>query len=226
MSKYPQQLLLALGLIGAATLPASAAIYNDSLGDNFDGNAHMDIASVEVTNDATNITVKVTLNGPIGSPNDWGKYMMGIDSAAGGDSAGNGWARPISMPGMDYWIGSWVDSGGRVQLFLYNGSSWVGQAAPTQSIGTNSVTWTVPQASLGLTIGNSFNFDVYTAGGGSGDSANDASSNPSQSTTGWGGPYNSNALVSSYTLTPVPEPAVLGLFSLAGLSLVRRRNRA
>jgi hypothetical protein len=29
---------------------------------------------------------------------------------AGGNDTGNPWARAISMPGMDYWIGSWVDS--------------------------------------------------------------------------------------------------------------------
>jgi len=226
MSKTLYKSLLALGIIGAATIPASAAIFNDATGENFDGNAHMDIASVEVTNDATNLTVKVTLNGSIASPNDWGKYMMGIDSTAGGDSAGNGWGRPISMPGMDYWIGSWVDSGGGIQLWNYNGASWVGLAAPILAIGTNSVTWTIPQTSLGLTIGNSFNFDVYTAGGGGGDSANDASSNASQSTTGWSGPYNSSTNVSNYTLTAIPEPGVLGLFGLAGLALIRRCRRA
>ncbi len=225
MSKHLYKSLLALGVVGASALPASATIYTDSTGENFDGNAHMDIASVEVTNDATNVIVKVTLNGSIANPNDWGKYMMGIDSAVGGDSAGNGWARPISMPGMDYWVGSWVDSGGGVQLYQYTGS-WNQIAAPSQTIGANSVTWTIPQASLGLTIGNSFNFDVYTAGGGSGDSANDASSNPNQSTTGWSGPYNSSTLVSTYTLTAVPEPGVVGLFGLAGLALIRRRGRA
>jgi len=151
--------------------------------------------------------------------------MMGIDSTTGGDSAGNGWARPISMPGMDYWVGSWVDSGGGVQLWQYSGS-WNQLAAPTQTIATNSVTWTIPMASLGLSIGNSFKFDVYSGGGGSGDGANDASSNPNQTHPGpnWGDSYNSGTLVSTYTLTAVPEPGVLGLFGLAGLALIRRRS--
>ena len=56
------------------------------------------------------------------------------------------------------------------------------------------------------------------------DSANDASSNPAQSTTGWSGPYNSGTTVSTYTVTSVPEPASLGLLAAAALPLLRRRR--
>ena len=51
--------------------------------------------------------------------------MVGIDSVTGGATSGNGWGRPISMSGgMDYWIGSWADSGTGQEVYHYSGSSW------------------------------------------------------------------------------------------------------
>ena len=67
---------------------------------------------------------------------------------------------------------------------------------------------------LGLAVGNSFQFDVYTSGGGGTDSAIDALANPSQSVSDWGNAYNSGALVDTYTLTSVPEPASCVLLGL------------
>jgi hypothetical protein len=73
----------------------------------------------------------------------------------------------------------------------------------------------VPLAVLGLEGDESFDFDVYAAGGGGTDSANDASSNPNPSTTGWSGPYDSGTNVSRYTVV-VPEPTALGALALGG----------
>ncbi len=102
--------------------------------------------------------------------------MMGIESALGGDPAGNGWGRPIGMAsGMDYWVASWVDFGGGGEIRNWTGA-WNLQAATYNpnpdalavSKDTASVTLTFNFAGLGLTSGSSFNFDVYTSGGGGG----------------------------------------------------------
>jgi hypothetical protein len=212
-------------LIGSA---AQAAVYTDATGENFDGNAHMDIASVEVTNDATNITFKINLNGSIANPNDWGKYLVGIDTnAATGDTGtpvGNPWGRNIRMAnGMDAFIGSWVDSGGGSQPWTFTGGSWTQNGSGTPVLGTNSTTITTSLASLGLTPGQTFNFDVYSSGGNGGDSANDALGNAAQTISNWPGPYDSGNNVRQYTVV-VPEPASLGVLALAGLVAARRRR--
>lgn len=225
-SLYP--VLAGTGLMLAA---ANGAIFNDITGEEFSGNAILDIASVEVFNDATDISFTINLEGdPTGA--DWGKYLIAIDSKAGGDTAGNGWDRPISMPsGMDYWIGSWVDAGGGAETYSWNGASWDLDNAtysPPSAVGfpvitTSSVTVTTTLASLGLSEGDSFVFDVFSAGGGGGDSANDALSDPDQSISDWAGPYVSNSAL-TFSVVPEPTSMVLGVLGLAGLIGLRRRR--
>jgi hypothetical protein len=57
--------------------------YTDATGELFGTYPNVDIASVKVTNDLTEITfiINVTEN-PL--TNDWGRYMIAIDSAEGG----------------------------------------------------------------------------------------------------------------------------------------------
>jgi len=224
-----------LGIAGAAILAAAvstapAAIYNDATGENFDGNAHMDIASVAVTNDATSITFTITLNGSIAPSNDWGKYLVGIDTSnATGDAAspvGNPWGRNIAMADkMDAFIGSWVDSGGGFQPWTFAGGSWTQNGSGTPTLATTSTTITTSLASLGLSLGQTIKFDVYSSGGNGGDSANDAAANASQSTTGWGGPYTTPASGGLVYTVAVPEPASMGIVAgLVGMGLMRRRR--
>lgn len=225
--------LLAVAVaVGPSALGAS---FFDTVGDNFDGNAHMDITSVDVSDDGTNITFKINVNAAsITSPADWGKYCVGIDTGAGtGDPTvpkGNAWGRNIAMAGkMDAWIGSWVDSGGGFQPWTYNGASWTqnGQFVPVLS--GNSTTITTTLASLGLSAGQSFKFDVYTTGGGGNDSANDSLANPNQSISDWPGPYTTPSAGEpggALMYTTVPEPATFALVGLMGVALVgvtRRR---
>jgi len=223
-------LIVGAGLSWAAASSASAAtIYTDTTGDNFDANAHMDITSVEVSNDATNITFKINLNGTIANPTDWGKYLVGIDtnSATGdtGNPVGNPWGRNIRIgTGMDAFIGSWADSGGGSQPWTFAGGVWTQNGSGTPVLGTNSTTITTSLASLGLTPGQTFKFDVYTSGGGGGDSANDALSNPSQSISNWPGPYDSGTQLSQYTVNVVPEPMSIATIGLAGMALIARRR--
>jgi hypothetical protein len=215
----------------AAAHQANAALYSDSTGENFTGagGGILDISSVEVTDTPTDLIFKINLAGdPVVT--DWGKYMVAIDSVPGGDTTGNGWARPISMSsGMDYWIGSWVDSGNGIEL--RNAPAWgliaasYGPNAGNVSVTKNSssVTVGVKLADLGLSPGSSFDFDVYTSGGGGGDSAVDALANPAQSIADWGGPYDS-VLKYTYT-TAIPEPSTFALLGLGGLALVAIRRR-
>ena len=188
----------------------------------------MDIASVQVSNTLTDITFKINLNGSIGSPNDWGKYLVGIDTGAGGDTGspvGNPWGRNIRMPGgTDAFIGSWADGGGGFQPWTFAGGAWVQNGSGAPVLAGSSTTITTSLASLGLSPGQTINFDVWTSGGNGGDSANDALSNPNQSTTGWGGPYDTGTQVSTYTLA-VPEPTTIALLAPATLALMRRRAR-
>jgi hypothetical protein len=218
-------------LVGSA-LPTQALSFSDAIGETINGGI-LDITSVEVNNTATALTFKINLAGdPVVT--DWGKYMIGIDSAPGGDTAGNGWARPIRMSsGMDYFVGSWVDFGNGAEIRNWTGSTWNLQSATYNpnpdalaiSKDTSSVTLTFNFAGLGLSTGSSFLFDVYTSGGGGSDSAIDALANPVQSVANWPDAYDSAQNVYSYTITQVPEPAAGLLFGMGGLLLLRRVRR-
>lgn len=221
---------IVVGLLSAFNYSAPAAIYNDATGENFTGagGGILDISSVEVTDTATDLIFKINLTGPIANPNDWGNYMVGIDSVVGGDTAapvGNPWNRPITMSsGMDYWLGSWVNGGGGSQIWNYT-TSWSGPVSGGISLDTSSLTITAPLLSLGLSAGQSFNFDVYSSGADGNPGAIDALANPNQTINDWGVAYDSGSLVYTYTVTPIPEPSALALIGLGGAVLARRLIR-
>jgi hypothetical protein len=182
----------------------------------------LDITSAVVTSTATNITFKINLAGnPVTT--DWGKYMVAIHSEAGGDTTGNAWLRPIGMDvGMNYWLGSWVDSGNGVTAWHYTNHSWsaVGGSVPnggnpqvpelTIIKDTSSVTITSPLWLLGLSGGQTIQFDIYTSGAGSTDGAIDALANPAQTITNWSQYYNSGTNVATYTLSTIGMPLAFG----------------
>ena len=215
-------LIVAVVLMAA---PAFGTIYTDATNDldaavNFD---HLNFTGAEVTNDPANISFEISLVGDVQSVN-WGKYMIGIDSVAGGNTNGNGWARPISMSsGMDYWFGGWVDAPtDNIQLWQYDNDAWTNIAVYTSTINPNSVVYTVPLSALGLSYNDIFTFDIYSSGGGSGDSAIDALSLSTPTVTNWPGPYDSGANVSTYQVL-IPEPASIFLM-LLGLGLIAFRK--
>lgn len=226
--KSVSTLLVVAALAGPT---AFAATFLDATGETI-GPGILDIASVEVNNTATTLSFKINLAGnPVTT--DWGKYMIGIDSAPGGDVVGNGWARPIGMAsGLDYWVGSWVDFGNGAEIRNWTGT-WNLQSATYNpnpdalaiSKDASSVTLSFNFAGLGLIPGSTFAFDVYTSGGGGGDSAIDALGNPAQSIANWGDPYNSGANVATYTISAVPEPTLGGLLAVSGLLVFRRGLR-
>jgi hypothetical protein len=230
------QKLFTTVILGCALVSASAASYGDATGEidaNVGNHPHLDISSVDVSNTGTTLSFKINLVGdPVAT--DWGKYMIGIDSVGGGDTAGNGWARPISMSsGMDFFLGGWADSGNGAEVRNWTGSAWNLQSA---TYGTNpdaisvskdasSFAFTLDFAGLGLIPGSTFDFDVYSSGGGGTDSAVDAAGNPATSITTWNQPYDSGANVFSYTITAVPEPTILALLGMAGvMAFMRRRS--
>jgi hypothetical protein len=223
--------------------------YTDPAGDidpSFDTAAGtLDILGMEVTNNSTDITFKLSVNGNV-STTAWGKFMIGIATGGTGTTTGNGWNRPINLSspigGMDYWIGSWVDSGGGAELYSY-GSVWSLSGATYNSNfpgsfsfaggATSTVTYTATLASMGLAVNDVFYYDAYSSGGGGGDSAVDALANPNVSITGWGGPYTSSTTGSSgpglNSYQVVPEPSTVALLALSALGVAgyaaRRRAR-
>jgi hypothetical protein len=217
----------AVAALAAVSLNASAATYNDSIGETISG-SHIDITSVEVNHTATDLIFKINLAGdPVAT--DWGKYMIGLNTIAGGDDVGNGWGRPISMSGMDYWIGTWADFGNGAEIRAYSGS-WNLQSATYNPNPDNvsfakdnsSVTIQFAYAGLGIIPGTAFFFDIYTSGGGGADGAIDALSASTQSIGNWGDSFTTQSPL-SYTV-PVPEPTTLALLGL-GASLVISRLR-
>lgn len=205
---------------------ASATIFTDPTGDLFNsGDVHMDLTAVEVTNTPSTVTFRIEVAAAAINSPDWAKYQVGIDTGAvTGDATtpnGNPWGRLVSMSDkMDTWIGSWVDGGGGAQSWVHTGS-WAQTNSAAVSIAGNSTSFTFNIADLGLTPGQTFNFDVYATGGGP-DGANDALSVATQASSNWNVPFQTTTPL-SYTLV-VPEPTTLGLLAGAGLLCLRRRK--
>ena len=235
--KTPVVRSLVFALLALVVFPqaGTATLYSDSTNDVGVGSfPNLDIVEVLITNNATHLFFDIKVNADINAT-AWGKYMVGIDSPnqAGGDTAsnGNGWGRPINFgaPGMDYWIGSWVDGGGGAQVWEYSGS-WNLTANPVVDLSNAAAgrtAFSVSLADLGLSAGQTFRFDVFSSGGGGGDGAIDSLTNPGVTVSNWGDQYTASSL-SSYTVAAIPEASQFLLISAASvlsLGLTRLRKR-
>ncbi len=181
-------------LLGPGLLLANAAFgqttYTDALGDNY-GGPEVDISSVVVSNDATNLNILMNLNsaasiGP--TANHFGNYEFGIqeNGGAGGQTAingnfnlndptaGNPYGNAVGIStGENYFIGSFLAGAtfsGGAQLYSYSttgGWTQVGSNATLNQVnsGAPSLSFSFPLSALGLTVGSSFKFDAWTTFG-------------------------------------------------------------
>ena len=241
----------AFAVSSSFAIQGTTSPYSDPAGDinadiishiNSSGSGTLDILGMEVSNDATDITFTLTVNGNI-STTGWGSFMIGIATGGTGTTTGNGWNRPINLSspigGMDYWIGSWVDSGGGSDLYSYGATSWNFPSTPagfSLAAGASStISYTLTLLSLGLAPNDVFYFDAYSSfsGGRGFNTAIDALSNPNVSVTSLGQTYTSSTTgtggvgLNSYQV--VPEPTTYALLALGALGMAgyaaRRRAR-
>ena len=233
----------ALAVSSSFAVQGTTSPYTDAVGDIDPGistaGGTLDMLGMEVTNDSTDITFTLTVNGDV-STTDWGKFMVGIATGGTGTTTGNGWSRPINLSspvgGMDYWIGSWVDGGGGAEFYNYDGIGWTGPsslAGFSFAAGASStISFTLTLSSLGLAPNDVFYFDAYSSGGGGGDSAIDVLANPNISITDWGQTYTSSTTgdaglgLNSYQVVPEPSTYALLVISALGLAGYAARRRA
>lgn len=216
-----------------------AVIYTDAVSDTVGGPGHyMDISSVEVTNDAQNLYFSVsTVDNAAFVADEFARFMIGIDSVVGGDSAANAWSELITMPGMDFFGGGFTDSGSGSAINFHSSAlgawpewvsgdnTWV--AYSEAGADSTGVSFSVALSDLGLDVGDTFNFDVYT-GWSTGYAMDAVGLNDGTLTQNdWASAYDSGGNVLSYTV--VPEPSIfagaLGLFA-GFLVFFRRRQKS
>ncbi|HEX4053121.1 MAG TPA: autotransporter-associated beta strand repeat-containing protein [Tepidisphaeraceae bacterium] len=155
----------------------------------------------------------------------YGLYEIGLETVpgAGSTTVANPYGEPIGIStGMNYWIGSWTNQTigppdiGDNQVYSYSGGAWnliAGNGTSpyvttTTALTPTSITLGIPLASLGLSVGNTFNFDAWTTFGSSEGGAYDALDSGAAATsaagnTPWNGtPYDSaTATGSTYSTT-------------------------
>jgi hypothetical protein len=220
-------LFAAAALVVAAGLAQAApSVYNDAENDLFDnGFSNLDIKSVTVDNDATNVYISVETRGFA----NWTKYMMYFNTSTGSDfTSGNAWTRPVNLTTqIDRYLGSWADAANaNQQNWSWDGFNWNLDSTTDNDqsqIGANVMKFTISRAALGLTnLGDVLLFDVATSGGGGGDPGVDHLSRFDMATTGWGEASTSGNFL-AYTMQ-VPTPGSLALIGMGGLLAARRRR--
>jgi len=227
----------AAGLVGIA----HADVYNDNSGNHLAGGDlhdfyasqgfnHLDIVSVTVSNDATNLYFDIHLNADIDATS-WGNYMIGLNVNGAGAATDNPWGpRPISWNGqpVSHWIGTWANDGGSGiggQVWEHDGIGWAQIAGLSSSDdsqhGSGHQMFSVALSDLGAVVGDDINFDVMTSGGGGGDPGVDHLSRADFSSDHWGSGSTSGAFL---TYRIVPAPGSIALLAFGALAGARRRR--
>jgi hypothetical protein len=237
--------ILAVMVLAAGA--ASADVYSDNSGNHLAGGDlhdffasqsfnHLDILSVTVTNDATNLYFDIAVNADIDATS-WGKYIVGMDTGrnAGDNSTDPGsWNRNVNWNrGITDFLGTWADDFGTGmggELRQYDGSAWgltdatylggglVGGSDADHAAGIQRV-W-VSLAALGLGVGDWIEFDVFSSGGGS-DPGVDHLSRFDFATDSWGTTSQAGDFL-KYRI--VPSPSSLAMLGMGGLVAMRRRR--
>ena len=209
-------LMLPLAAVAGST--AFAEVYYDETFDQGPDNGNLDLVSVTVTNDDTNLFFAIETR----EIADWTKYLAFIDT--GGDGAtgnNNAWFRNVEMGGasIDFFAGAWLDGGGGIALSNWDGSDWQGWGGAGLSIdwAANTVTMSFDLDSLGVALGQTIGFEIGTSGGNNGDPATDLMRGNSGT---WNGSSSFDGML---TYTVVPAPGAVSLLAMAGLIARRRR---
>jgi hypothetical protein len=217
-----KNVLALVAVAGLATAAQAATTYNDAQNDLFDnGFGNLDITSVVVSHDASNLYVTVNTR----SYQNWTKYMLYFRTTNTVDeTSSNAWNRPVTLnTNIDRYIGSWVDApANNQQNWSFDGLQWNldNTSSNDQSqTGSNAVTFTISRAFLGLTTDGTVYFDVATSGGGN-DPGVDHLSQSGQATSGWGNPSSSG----QFAAYVIPAPGAFALLGLGGLVAGRRRR--
>ncbi len=232
-----RQILMAAA-IAALAGGASADVFNDNSGSTNDGGDldaffadqgfnHLDIVSVTITNDATNLYVDIQLNADLDAT-AWGKYALALNNGSSPSDAGNGWGRNIDWAGqtITHWVATWADDGGTGiggQVWSFNGGwSETGSLAGTDDSqhAAGHQIFTVALADLGLGFGDVMLFDVVSTGGGN-DPGVDHLSRADAATNDWG---TTSVAGNFLAYTIVPAPSAFALLGLGGLAAARRRR--
>ena len=164
-------------------------------------------------------------------------------ASSGDTSLVNPWGPHVGIStGVNSLINTW---GTGASALTYSSGSWTQNASASYNAGGTGYTYatmTFSLTSLGLSVGDSFNFDVvstYTSGTQSAYGALASTGYPAESDSSWqpwsGSNYYDSATDASstfntgatlYTVTAVPEPATLALLGAGGVLLLAvRRNR-
>jgi hypothetical protein len=225
--------MIAGAALSIAQVASAGAVYTDATGDIFNAsNGNIDLKSVTITNDATNLYISIETNGDLDAAN-WGKYALGIDTGSGPSVDGNAWGRNISWGrGITHWVTTWADqdgSGINGQVWSFDGTNWnldAGVAGDDSQHAAGFQIFSVALADLGLSVGDSFEFDLITTANGANDSAPDHLSRSDQATSDWSVTSVAGDFL-TYTVTaPIPLPAggaLAGVVLAGGLGVRRRR---
>lgn len=207
-----------------------------------DGSAPADggaISSVVVANTASTITFTINSTAPMAS---YIFYSVELQYAGAGGSGYTGFSNPWGPAvGISTGENALINTYGTgASALTYSGGSWTQNASVSYDAGgtgSSFATMTFSLASLGLSTGSSFNFDVvssYTTPGGQAaygaldntgylaESDNSyqpwLGSNDYDSATAGGSTFSS----ATYTVQPVPEPGICASLGFGCLILFRR----
>jgi len=240
-----------LAALTLAMLPAKAQVTYFATG-NFDGSGAdgKAISDAVVNNDASTITFTIDSSQTMAS---WIFYAIDIQIVSEAGSGSTVLSNPIWAGSPTLGISTGMnsvlnDNGGTMGAYTYSGGTWTQNAAgavTSGGTGFNTVTMTVPLSSLGLSVGDSFYFDVvssYTAWSDGGPQSaygalDSVSGYPAETDSSWT-PWNGTSSYDSATdaggttfgtpaseYTVIPEPTTLALLSGGVILLLAQRRR-